>query len=606
MLVGAIIIFFYLLKLRRTRLVVPSVLLWQRAMEEAEANAPFRRLRRSLLLLLQLLVLAALVFALAQPLVSRRALASGNTVIIIDTTASMNSRDEDGSTRLERALQIAHEMIDGLGADDRAAIIESSSRVTLRTALTSDRATLRSTLDQVSQTDAAGNLSDAVRLAEQIVKTEHQGSIVVIGDGGGGGDTGPGLRPAGDTLVDQTPLKFIRIGTRSENVGIVALNARAIRNSGRQELFASLANFGERDRNLDAELRVNDKLIDARSISVPAKGRIALVFDSLPSAGGLGELRLAVQDDLEADNSAFCFIPDSRRIRVGVASNNSFLLGAVSVDQEVDARRVEQASTTAIAQFDCLVSDGAAPAAMLESNRPLLLINPPDTGGLCRSTGPIDHPAIGAIARSHPINAYLNLTDLHIERSTQRETARWLQPVLSAVGGGGLIWAGEGGQRRVVLIGFDLAASDFPLQVDFPVFIANAIAWLAGRDLAGSARAIRVGQPAVIRRAGAAATVTGPDGLTSEVEATSDGSVVFADAFRVGKYDVAGGDSFGASLLNQSESDTTPRNQVRTRGGDLVTRGDSFHSEREVWRWVALAALVMLAIEWWVYHRRIA
>ena len=45
---GAVIIFFYLLKLKRTRLRVPSVLLWQRALEELEANAPFRRLRRSL------------------------------------------------------------------------------------------------------------------------------------------------------------------------------------------------------------------------------------------------------------------------------------------------------------------------------------------------------------------------------------------------------------------------------------------------------------------------------------------------------------------------------------------------------------------------------
>src|SRR5215210_4430856 len=114
-LLGAIIIFFYLLKLKRKRRVVPSVFLWQRALEEVEANAPFKKLRRSLLLLLQLLALIALVFALTRPLVTMRALASGSTIIIIDATASMGARDEDSRSRLDRAKELARDMVSGLG-----------------------------------------------------------------------------------------------------------------------------------------------------------------------------------------------------------------------------------------------------------------------------------------------------------------------------------------------------------------------------------------------------------------------------------------------------------------------------------------------------------
>src|SRR5918911_1171376 len=101
LLLGAIIIFFYLLKLKRQRRVVPSVLLWRRALEEIEANAPFKKLRRSLLLLLQLAALAALVLALARPLVQMRSLASGSPVIIIDSTASMSALDEGTRSRLD-------------------------------------------------------------------------------------------------------------------------------------------------------------------------------------------------------------------------------------------------------------------------------------------------------------------------------------------------------------------------------------------------------------------------------------------------------------------------------------------------------------------------
>jgi hypothetical protein len=54
-----IIVLFYLLRLRRTEQVVSSVYLWRKMVRDVEANAPWQRLRRNLLLLLQLLFLIA-------------------------------------------------------------------------------------------------------------------------------------------------------------------------------------------------------------------------------------------------------------------------------------------------------------------------------------------------------------------------------------------------------------------------------------------------------------------------------------------------------------------------------------------------------------------
>ena len=600
LLLGAIIIFFYLLKLKRKRRVVPSVLLWQRALEEVEANAPFKKLRRSLLLLLQLAALAALVFALARPLVQMRSLASGSTVIIIDSTASMRSRDEGTRSRLERAKELARDMVAGLGGNDRAAVIESSSRVTVRSGLTADRAALNAAIGDVQETDAAGSLTDAVRLAEQIARTERDAGIVVISDGASP-QLASDLGPPGDS-ARHVALRFVRVGQRAANVGIVAMNSRPTASLARQELFASVANFGDREQAVGVELRIDGKLADSRGLTVGAQGRAALVFDALPQAGGLAELRLNVEDDLAADNVAYAYLSDARRPRVAVVSDNPFLLQAIAANDALDARKV--GLDAPLASFDCVVTDGAVSANVIESGRPLLAINPSDVAGWWRATGAAERPEITSVDHGHPLNSYLSYADVHIESAARREVPAWLRPVVSAAGDG-LIFAGEERSRRVALIGFDLAQSDLPLKVEFPILLANATAWLAGRDAQAPERAVRTGQPVVIRTPQTTATIQPPGGDEQTVP-SREGTIAFADTLRAGVYQVKDAPPFAASLLSESESNNAPRDSLKTRAGEVSGQAETFQAEREAWRWLALAALAVLSFEWWVYHKRIA
>ena len=98
----------YFLKLRRVHRDIPSTMLWSRSVEDVRANAPFQRIRYSLLLLLQLLILLLLVLALAQPQLEGSGSPSGRTVIAIDRSASMNATDSpDGRSRLELAKEAA-------------------------------------------------------------------------------------------------------------------------------------------------------------------------------------------------------------------------------------------------------------------------------------------------------------------------------------------------------------------------------------------------------------------------------------------------------------------------------------------------------------------
>src|SRR5918997_1712366 len=91
-----VIVAMYLLKLRREERTVSSTFLWQRMVRDVEANAPWQKLRRNILLLLQLLVLLALMFALARPFLQTTGIAGKNLILVIDRSASMAATDAEG------------------------------------------------------------------------------------------------------------------------------------------------------------------------------------------------------------------------------------------------------------------------------------------------------------------------------------------------------------------------------------------------------------------------------------------------------------------------------------------------------------------------------
>ncbi|NDJ54222.1 MAG: VWA domain-containing protein [Chloroflexi bacterium] len=122
------IILLYMLRLRRREVEVSSTLLWQRLMQDREANAPWQKLRRNLLLILQLLLLAFLVISLARPFFRVPSVAAGSVALLIDASASMQSADMPGdSTRFQAAQEEARTLISQLASDEVMTIIAAGA-----------------------------------------------------------------------------------------------------------------------------------------------------------------------------------------------------------------------------------------------------------------------------------------------------------------------------------------------------------------------------------------------------------------------------------------------------------------------------------------------
>src|SRR5690606_26710518 len=173
----------YFLKLRRREVEISTTLLWKKAIEDLRANAPFQRLRRNILLLLQLLALAAALLAIAQPELRANLEGGQRFVILIDRSASMGARDgaQGGNdTRLAQAKREAREFVEamrepgllrslralgGASASDEAMVIAFDAGAQVVQPFTSNKRMLLAALDAIEQTDAPTSLDEAMRLA---------------------------------------------------------------------------------------------------------------------------------------------------------------------------------------------------------------------------------------------------------------------------------------------------------------------------------------------------------------------------------------------------------------------------------------------------------
>src|SRR3954463_4808367 len=117
------IVALYFLKLKRQPLEVPSTYLWTKVIEDLHVNSLWQRLRRNLLLLLQLMLVGLAILALLRPGWLGESLDGQKFIFLVDRSASMSSTDVEGDTRLDAAKKRVSTLIDQLGSKMSAMII---------------------------------------------------------------------------------------------------------------------------------------------------------------------------------------------------------------------------------------------------------------------------------------------------------------------------------------------------------------------------------------------------------------------------------------------------------------------------------------------------
>ncbi|HWH69888.1 MAG TPA: VWA domain-containing protein [Candidatus Sulfotelmatobacter sp.] len=593
-----VVIVFYLLKRKRVVRLVSSTLLWQKFLAETQASAPFQKLRKNWLLILQLLLLILAVLALARPYFATRMKPAQLRVVILDASASMQATDEAPS-RFEKARAEALKWVDSLANNEQMVILQAGANTEVKQSATGEKAVLRRALQACVCSDGPTRLLPALRMAESLVRDQRGAEVHLFSDG---------ALPALTEFENKAlPLVYHRVGKSSNNLGITALDVRANPENARQRaIYVSTANFSSNSVQTEIELLLDNRLLETRPLTIGAGETSPQVFLAGQSRDGLFTVRLSARDDLEADNQAsiVSLLPKPLKVLL-VSRGNRLLEKALRAVANVELATTTDLTDSA-AGFDFVVLDDVAPSVWPKGN--VLAIHVVNTNWLPSVTR-VEGPAIVDWKSTHPLLRYASFDNVQVVESLTAKAPTWAVALVDSPQAP-LILAGELGRQRIVWIGFDILESNWPLRVSFPIFIANAAEWLnpanaqGGQLLVKAGEAFRLG----LLHPETSAQVTLPGGATKTLNLDPNANeFVFGDTFKQGTYRLRLGTNdttFCVDLLDAAESNIKPRDELQLGKYTKVTATTLQRANMELWRTIAGLALLMLLIEWWYYHRR--
>ena len=533
-----IVVAMYLLRLRRDEQIVPSTLLWQRLLADVEANAPWQKLRRSLLLLLQLLLVALLALLAARPFLERPAGLAGDVVIVIDTSASMAATDVTPN-RLEAAKDLAVEALRDLPAGGKVSVIAAGRTARVVANGTTDLGRVRAAIDAITISPSTGDLADALRLANALAARSGDAEILVATDAA--------LASKPEVRLDH-PVSVLQVGRGRTNQAIVALAVRTAPSGVSRSVFVSIANLDLESSKRRLEVWGDGVLLEARDILSDAQTRSEVIIDDVPQNVAVVEVRLsretsdgAVSDLLELDDRAWAIVPPDhlRRILL-VGEGDPYLETALSYLPNTELYGIKLAefgSDTHPELFDLIVFEGALPATL--PDRPILAIAPTRSSDLGTVSGVMNDPAIGALDADEPILRYVDLSTTHVGTARKLTLPDWARVVIPGPNAAPLLYTGVRDGLPTAVLAFEPRQSDLPLQVAFPILMSNLVGELLGGSAAPT-EAVEPGSPVTLPVPSGATglIVTRPDGSTVELAPGTEGgaSVSFSQTDLLGVY----------------------------------------------------------------------
>jgi hypothetical protein len=601
------IVLFYFLKQERLALDVSSLIPW---LELSEApTSERRRLKLEILLLLQLLIILSLVLALIRfyLLVTKEV---NHQVFIMDASASMQTREEGGS-RLALAKAHALKLIEASGDQEYIMLIRAGAHPKRLTGFTNDRTELEQAIQELKGGETGARMQEAIQSVIALAEAPDDYKIIVFSDR---------YEARLYDLAGKHRLEFWLVGQQKKNVAVTALDIyQGLYDYSQRQAYITLRNFSDQPLKTGLKIYLDQTLQWENDISLSAGGSRTLPFGKV-NQPGIMKAELTSTDALMSDNTAYALISPDRLTNLLLITSDQKLAAQLNRLTEtipglkLMIYRPEQFDPSLVKQFDMAIFHHLVPKPLPHINA-LYIMPSPGNPAFPVTQSLLDKPRIMDWNRRHPVLRYLNfLEEIPLRKAQVLEPPVWAD-VLMETQKSPLAWEGEYLGRRLICLGFELGDYLFSASQDvsMSVLLLNILDWLS--PLSAASPQIKTGEEFILRHPVPIkqASIKNPPGERIELSA-GQSTITFSDTDYVGVYELSAVDVLGenikqrfvANLLDEEESDISPSSEQAPKPADSSIERTISKQQLELWRYVVLAGLLFLLVEWWVYFRKFA
>ncbi|MFT5241315.1 MAG: Ca-activated chloride channel family protein [Candidatus Promineifilaceae bacterium] len=597
------LVLLYFLKLKRPQVRVGSTLLWQKVIEDLRVNSPFQKLKRSLLMLLQILALLAIIFALVRPTFDVRDRTRQSVIVLLDTSASMMALGADGKgSRLDAAKTIVETLVSQLRRDDELMMITFDAKADMISGFSSNKRLLRVALKDVTPNQCPTMLTPALALARSVAASRDTPRVIVVSDG------------ACESLheVDMPfPVEYVTTGESAPNVAVAGLDIRRSMHDHRNvEMFVSVQNFSPQKFTGTMDVRLNGDLLDSKYIEVEGEQTLSKIFEATLIQGGHLQVVLDVDDALAVDNQAWKIItpPTQRRVLL-VGEQLYFLERALRASPGVQFRsiRPEAYAPSALDGVSLVIWHDVSEPELAPCDNMYLACVPPMEGLALGET--VKGPRIVDWDTGHPLARFLDFSNLILSDTASMALPASGEAILRAEQTP-LIGLMSHPYGEICVVGFNPLKSNWPLLVSFPLFLNNAFEYFDDLRERKITVNTQTGRPLAVAWQGKRPEVTMPDGRRTVMEGES-GHYRFTETKQCGIYSISSPDpgrepmAVAVNLFDRNESSLKVAENLSIGRENAATFEARRDVRREYWRPAAIVLLILLLVEWVLYHRRL-
>jgi len=594
-----VIIIMYLLRQKTEPHPFSSLFLWRETYRNLHSDTPWEKLKKSLLMVMQIITVIALIIALMSPYIRSHTGNANHVIIVIDNSASMKTKYDVSSTRLDQAKEAAVSYVEKLRSGTGISILTSSKDATLLLSDSADKSLAIKRIKDIQATNYSGSCDAATGMARSMSGQWTSCELIYFTDSA----VTNGFENAGGYIMDV----YSDVGN-----AIVEYVGHGKNADGTLTFLAKITNNTAQTLNCEVNLYGDGKIIDVSpALNIEAGKSDIIYFEKVNFTGNTVCVELNnFKDALDEDNRAYDVVTAIKECNtLLMTSRNLYLEKAIGLVNGVSVIKSDDVSSfatlTANTKYDLYIFDGMLPDALPETGN-IILINAFDSS-LCTVTETLDGATVDT--EDSKLTGYLSNFSFGVSKVTAFDCPYWAEKFLTVSRNSTTYTVGCYGNyegRTICIIGFDFHNSDLPLKMEFPILIYNIMSECAGTGILQST-VVNTGSSVQISGGGSDSTtsVSSPSGKKTDISGLV---TAFSDTSEIGAYTVkrtVNGESteetFVANFPKNESVIASPASS--SVGGSEVIKSETATSTLNLRNIFIIIILGLLVVEWIVFIR---